>query len=112
MMKHEFEKIAKRTVTDDEYKSIEILYMNSNLDKYEFVKSIKGMLKSIPEENKEDIVVIGVRQLPNGTWITYPAEVVDINISTGKYEVKRLSSNRCWAETGYDIHYTQVEEIA
>ena len=112
MMKQEFEKIAKRTVTDDEYKAIEILYMNSNLDKYEFVKSIKGMLKSVPEEKKENIIVVGVNKLPNGTWVTYEAEVVDISISTGKYEVKRLSSNRCWAETGYDIHYTQVVEIA
>lgn len=41
MMKHEFEAVAKRTVTDEQYKAIEALYMESTLDKYEFVKSIK-----------------------------------------------------------------------
>lgn len=111
MMKHEFEAIAKRTVTDEQYKAIEALYMESTLDKNEFVKSIKGMLKSLPEESKEEKVIVGVKQMPNGTWMTYEAQVIDINIKTGKYEVKRLSNNRCWAETNYDVHYTRVEEV-
>lgn len=50
MMKSEFEAIAKRTVTNEQYRSIETLYMCSNLDKYEFVKSIKKMLDTIAEE--------------------------------------------------------------
>ena len=112
MMKHEFEEIAKRTVTDDQYKMIESLYMESSLDKYEFVKSIKGMLKSISEDTKEEKVIIGVRQMPNGTWMTYEAQLINIDINRGKYEVKRLSNNRCWAETNYDIHYTKVKEVA
>lgn len=112
MTKNEFEKIAKRTVTEAQYKAIETLYMESNLDKADFVKSIKWMLASIPEEVKEERVIIGVKQMPNGTWMTYEAQVMDVNISTGKYEVRRLSNNRCWAETNYDIHYARVEEIA
>ena len=112
MMKQEFETIAKRTVTDEQYKAIEALYMASDLDKYSFVKSIKGMLETIPEETNREKVLIGVKEMPNGTWMTYEAEIVNANIKTGKIEVKRLSANRCWAETGFDIHYARVEEIA
>lgn len=110
MTKNEFEKIAKRNVTDEQYKAIETLYMASDLDKYEFTKSIKGLLKSIPEENNSEKLIIGVKQMPNGTWLTYEAELIDFNIETGKVEVKRLSKNRCWAETNFDYHYTQVHE--
>lgn len=110
MTKNEFEKIAKRTVTNEQYRAIETMYMESNLDKYEFTKSIKELLKSIPEENKTEKLIIGVKQMPNGTWLTYEAELIDINLETGKVEVKRLSKNRCWAETNFDYHYTQVNE--
>lgn len=49
MMKHEFEELAGRTVTNDQYKAIETLYMESNMTKQEFVKSVQPMLKAIPE---------------------------------------------------------------
>ena len=49
MMKSEFESLAGRNVTDEQYKAIETLYMSSNLEKAEFVKSIRTMLKSIPQ---------------------------------------------------------------
>ena len=110
MTKNEFEKIAKRNVTDEQYKAIETLYMASDLDKYEFTKSIKELLKSVPEESKTKKLIIGVKQMPNGTWLTYEAELIDFNIETGKVEVRRLSKNRCWAETNFDYHYTQVHE--
>ena len=45
MMKSEFEKLAGRAVTDEQYRAIEILYMSSNLEKSEFVKSMRPMLK-------------------------------------------------------------------
>lgn len=50
--------------------------------------------------------------MPNGTWMTYEAEFINANIKTGKVKVKRLSENRCWAETSFDIHYARVEEVA
>lgn len=46
MMKSEFESLAGRTVTEEQYKAIETLYMSSNLEKAEFVKSMRPMLKS------------------------------------------------------------------
>lgn len=112
MLKAEFEDIANRTVTAEQYKAIESLYMASNLDKYDFVKSIKGMLKAIPEKTHRKKLLVGVAVMPNGTWMSYEAELINANISTGKLEVKRLSPNRCWAETWMDIHNSRVEEIA
>ena len=112
MTKQEFEQIANRTVTAEQYKAIEALYMASDLDKYDFVKSIKGMLKTIPEEISSKRILVGVAVMPNGTWMSYEAEIVNVNIATGKIEVKRLSPNRCWAETWMDIPKSRVEEIA
>lgn len=111
MMKREFEALANRTVTAEQYKEIEALYMASNLNKIDFVKSISKVLKSIPEEKPIKKVIIGVKAMPNGTWMTYEAELIDVNLRTSKIEVKRLSDNRCWAETGFDIHYTRVKEV-
>lgn len=75
MMKSEFESLAGRNVTDEQYKAIETLYMSSNLEKAEFVKSIRTMLKSIPQpEKKKDIKRMavrdrsGYRKTPNGCY--------------------------------------------
>lgn len=75
MMKSEFENLAGRAVTDEQYRAIEILYMSSNLEKVEFVKSMRPMLKNIPQpEKKKDIkrMVVrdhsGFRKTPNGCY--------------------------------------------
>lgn len=82
MMKSEFESLAGRNVTDEQYKAIETLYMSSNLEKAEFVKSIRTMLKSIPQpEKKKDIKRMavrdrsGYRKTPNGCY--YHIEYVE-----------------------------------
>ena len=85
------------------------MYMATNLDKIEFVKSINR--KAFEKKHEYPKVVIGVKVLPNGTWLTYEAELVNVNIKTGKAEVKRLSPNRAWAETHFDIWYPFVTEI-
>ena len=88
MMKSEFENLAGRAVTDEQYRAIEILYM----------KSMRPMLKNIPQpEKKKDIkrMVVrdhsGFRKTPNGCYyhIEY-VELVDIDIKTGKYIIKPL----------------------
>lgn len=98
MMKSEFENLAGRTVNDEQYKAIEILYMNSNLDKYEFVKSMRQMINSIlqPEKvkNIKRMAVrdrSGFRKTPNGCYyhIEY-VELVDVDIKTGQYIIKSL----------------------
>ena len=100
MMKSEFESLAGRNVTDEQYKAIETLYMSSNLEKAEFVKSIRTMLKSIPQPEKEkDIKRMavrdrsGYRKTPNGCYyhIEY-VELVDIaHIAHGAAARKELS---------------------
>ena len=106
MNKFEFENLSGRSVTEDQYKAIEILYMSSNLEKAEFVKSMKSMLKSIPQPKKEkDIKRMLVRdhsgfiKTPNGCYfhIKY-VELVDVDIKTGKYIIKPLEG-----KDGHDL---------
>lgn len=124
MNKFEFENLSGRSVTEEQYKAIEILYMSSNLEKTEFVKSMKSILKSIPQLKKEkDIKRMLVRdhsgfiKTPNGCYfhIKY-VEVVDIDINTGKYIIKPLEDKdfeqlvkdgkSLSLSTWFDIDYT------
>lgn len=113
MNKSEFENLSGRSVTEDQYKAIEILYMSSNLEKAEFVKSMKSMLKSIPQPKKEkDIKRMLVRdhsgfiKTPNGCYfhIKY-VELVDVDIKTGKYIIKPLEGKdfECLIKDGHDL---------
>lgn len=114
MMKSEFENLAGREVTDEQYRAIETLYMSSNLEKTEFVKSMKPILKNIPQpEKKKDIkrMVVrdrsGYRKTPNGCYyhIEY-VELVDIDIKTGKYIIKPLEEKdfEKLAKDGHDLN--------
>lgn len=94
MMKSEFESLAGRDVTDEQYKAIETLYMSSNLEKAEFVKSIRTMLKSIPQpEKKKDIkrMVVrdrsGYRKTPNGCYYHDIFSMIPVE-SESKYLLK------------------------
>lgn len=109
MLKEEFESIAKRTVTADQYKAIEALYLDSNMDKYAFVKSIKGMLKSIPEQHNHPKLVMayhntyGDMRTPNRCYyLTVMVELVDVNIRSGKRTVKVIP-NSFECRSGYDL---------
>ena len=107
MMKSEFENLAGRAVTNDQYRAIETLYMSSNLEKAEFVKSIPQ------PERKKDIkrMVVrdksGYRKPPNGCYyhIKY-VELVDIDIKTGKYIIKPLEEKdfERLAKDGHDLN--------
>lgn len=113
MLKSEFESLAGRAVTNEQYRAIEILYMSSNLKKAEFVKSMRPILKNIPQpEKKKDIKRMlvrdhsGFRKTPNGCYyhIEY-VELVDIDIKTGKYIVKSLEEKdfEMLAKDGHDL---------
>ena len=113
MLKSEFESLAGRAVTNEQYRAIEILYMSSNLEKAEFVKSMRPMLKNIPQpEKKKDIKRMVVRdhscfrKTPNGCYyhIEY-VELVDIDIKTGKYIIKPLEEKdfEQLAKDGHDL---------
>ena len=112
MMKQEFEQIAKRTVTDEQYEAIEALYMDSTLDKYAFVNSIRSLLNNIPEPKKEmEIVRVtttdrsGYEHTPNGMWVhTIKAEVVDIEVATGKILLRKIPDSY-QLDTWCEYHY-------
>lgn len=125
MMKHEFEALAKREVTDEQFEAIEKLYMSSTLDKQNFAKSIRGMLKTIPELEKEKNIKkmcvrdrSGFRKTPNGCWfhIRY-VELVDVDVKSGKFIIKaledkdfeKLSNEGCdlYYSTDFDFDYMQ-----
>lgn len=48
MMKAELERLAGRTVTQKQYDALEVLYLETNLTKQEFVKAVRKMLVAIP----------------------------------------------------------------
>lgn len=112
MMKHEFEQIAGYEVSWEDYNTIiEPMYLAipENISKQDFVKMLSRKRFEVKKPAKT--VIIGVKPMPNGTWMNYEAELVDVDIKTGKIKVKRITENRCWAETDYDIHYTRVVEV-
>lgn len=91
MMKHEFEELAGRTVTNEQYKAIETLYMESNLTKPEFVKSIKQMLKSIPEVITKSPERIALEERINA-------------------EIKELKESIEWSELKLNSYKTYYED--
>ena len=101
MLKHEFETLVKRTVTDDQYNAIEALYLVSSGDKYEFCKQIKSLLKLLPEQSKPPTILTigtydrsGNHWTPNGCYRhTYKAELIESDIKTGKFKVKKIPNS-------------------
>ncbi len=96
MMKSEFESLAGRNVTDEQYKAIETLYMSSNLEKAEFVKSIRTMLKSIPQpEKKKDIKRMAVRDRSGYRKTPHPEGITSICYSCTEYETCNVKTGTC-----------------
>ncbi len=96
MMKNELEAIAGRAFTTEQFESINALYMESDLDKFSFVKSMKNVLNSLPKAVDESArKVMGIRDnsgyywTPNGCWRhLVDVEILDVNIKTGKIKVR------------------------
>lgn len=109
MTKQEFEKIAGYDVTFEDYtKIIEPMYMATTLNKQDFVKTLNK--KTFAKKREPNRVTVGVMVMPNGTWMTYEGDLINVNIRTGKAKVKRLGPNRCWSETGFSLWGGMVEE--
>lgn len=112
MMKQEFEKIAKVEVTSEQYEAIEKLYMESSLEKTEFIKSIKPMLKTLQKpEKRAGIVRIAISDnsgymvTPNGCWHhVIEAEIIDCDIATGKIKVRKIPNTY---ELSNEYNYTE-----
>lgn len=114
-MKHEFERLAKIEVSDEVYsKIIEPMYLATELTKEEFIKVINLKVIAEHKEKNKDIKRMLVRDrsgfsmTPNGCWyhIRY-VELVDIDISTGKFIVRELTDEDCekLLDEGHDLYY-------
>lgn len=55
MLKKEFEELAGISVSEEQYLPINDLYMSCELNKREFVDSIKGFIKAIDRQNRMEI---------------------------------------------------------
>lgn len=115
MMKQELEKLAGRSFTMKQFEMIDDLYMESDLNKQDFVKSIKAMLKSLPEVHDRAIKVMGIRDnsgyywTPNGCWRhLVNVEVIDVNIKTGKIQVKVVPNSY---RLGYDADFNETDPM-
>ena len=109
MMKQEFEKIAGYEVSTEDYNNtIEPMYMATSMNKQEFVKTLNR--KQFEKKHEPQTVKVGVKMMPNGTWMTYDAELIKVDIKTGKTIVRRTSENHCYAEINFDVNALLVEE--
>lgn len=109
MMKQEFERIAGYEVSTEDYNNIiEPMYTATSMSKQDFVKTLNK--KQFEKKHEPQIVKVGVKMMPNGTWVTYDAQLVKVDIKTGKTIVKRMSENHYWAEINFDINALLVEE--
>ena len=115
MMKEEFERLAKIDVTHETYsKIIEPMYLATDLSKQEFVKLLNLKTLATPKVKTKNIKKMLIRdrsgytKTPNGCWyhIRY-VELVDIDISIGKYIVKPLGDEdfQKLADEGHDLHF-------
>lgn len=113
MTRFEFEELAGYETSAEIYNTIiEPMYMRMDCDKATFVKKIKPMREALEERHPRPHIIVGVGHMPNGTLMTYEAELINVNIRTGKMEVRRISQNRCWAEMDCDVWHVRVKEIA
>lgn len=98
MLKNEFEKIAGYKVSNENYYNvIEPMYHATNLDKYDFVKTINRKMFEEKETRKPCIKKMLVRnrlgntKTPNGCYylIEY-VDMINVDIATGKIVVAPL----------------------
>jgi len=107
MMRHEFEQLVGREVTIEQYEMFEKLYMDSDMGKQDFCKSIKKVVHSLPKPTFEGKVLrisipdkSGYYRTPNGCWLHIVlAELVDVDIRSGKVTVRMIPNS-------YELGYT------
>lgn len=90
MMQYEFEKLAGRRVTERQYSAFENLYNDSDMDKVDFVESVRELLKHIPEirerRPKHTVAIMnpnGNIMSIDGKYVVATAEIMDVDIGTG-----------------------------
>lgn len=92
MMQYEYEHLAKYEVSSEVYKAIEVLYMNSNLDKVEFVKRYGRIFRDFRKPENERIYAIRVGTTPNGCYyIVRYARLIKVDVGLRMNIIKYIS---------------------
>lgn len=91
MMQQEFEKLVGYEVPPSIYEAIEVLYLNSGLDKVQFAKKFKSAFKIYAIMKELPEIVVSSGKTPNGCWeMTNRYKVIGVDIKTGKRKVKLI----------------------
>ncbi|MCI9181773.1 MAG: hypothetical protein HFG90_00765 [Acholeplasmatales bacterium] len=85
-------------VSNEIYNSFNVLYMNCNLNKQDFVKKYKNVIKDYKKKPKpfKKVLIgsynrLGETKTPNGAYYyAYDADLIDVDIKKGKPIVTNL----------------------
>lgn len=122
MMQQEFEKLVNRGVTEEQYRAFEILYNESDLNKQEFARIVKRLLHHIPKPLKKgSFLFIGVEEVDPITgiqttktvkdqYLTIKAEIIDVDISTGKIRLKKVQGVYFTKDSLMEIDFSESSE--
>lgn len=111
MLKVELEERLGFEITNEGFEELEKMYMASSLNKDEFAKLVKSGAKEYKVERPIRKITFGdpYHKTPNGCWYigVKKAELVDINIRTGKVIVRNAKElvdyGMCSARPDYDV---------
>lgn len=118
MLKQEFEALAKYEVSQEVFEAINKLYMNCDLDKYEFVKKYGKQFKEFKVKKEEKLYKVMISKTPNGCYyVVRYARLIDIDIKT-RYnliqyisEDERIEKNLDYLSYDYDFLEYRCKEV-
>lgn len=104
MTKQEFEVLAKYEVSEEVFEAINTLYMNCELDKFQFVKQFGKAFKNFQTKKQEKLYKVMISITPNGCYyLVRYARLIDIDIKSGYTLIKYISDEER-IEKGLDIY--------
>lgn len=93
-MQQEFEKLVGYEVSPEVYEAIEVLCMNSDLDKTQFAKKFKSVFKIYAVTKELPEIAVSSGKTPNGCWeMTNRYRVTGVDVKTGKRKVKLIPNS-------------------
>lgn len=122
MLKDEFEKMLGFEVSAEIYNSFNTLYMNCDLNKQDFVKKYKSVIKDYKKKPKpfKKVLVgtynrLGEEKTPNGAYYYgYDADLIGVDIKRGKPIVANLVPHNgdclCLKRPGYYKEHCIIRE--
>ncbi len=105
MIKHELEQLTGRRFTERQYDALEVLYNETCLEKQDFAWIIKDLIDYVPEpEAKREKKVVAMMDpmgnviSMNGGILACVAELMDVEINSGKTVLRMLPCSECFKD--------------